>query len=992
MWNKLLKSKHAQEAADTGALAGPSLSPSKRKSVLKLHRDDGSLRLNSSLKLPSIPQKVRSTLNIHGNASQLTLTSQSPHKSETSRDLSRRASQEVVSTATRPKAARRSSFNLLSRRPSIDALRSSPPPPSASRQKESTSSNYTRERAVTVSGSVRSILREPNTPGTGKNVRFFSSEEYDIVAAENLEHQSAISRSTPPEDLFFEPLQQSSPAKSFSGMARPTSRPSRPSVTQIFAPSALTARDQASPLFEELDAPPIQLSTSLHVPNDGLPVKDGSRRQTADLEIIRFKDNSMADTTSVPSHHEVPIPHDRITPSSFRQTVFYSADSKRSSSSTSSMTDLDSSITSTSSSPSIGRSRSFSDTLFLSGTRASSSDGAFGSAISGCREGKDSAASEPDPFSVNAKTYYTPQTMIPSTPPNGASHHVRRASKEESIIFALQTQLDMQNELCGQFEADLRARDELVGVLRKKLAEVEEEETKKRKLLKAWKKKVLELEKTCRLLEEEVEGSRQESMDRSIMDEASSEALQILHRQISELEREKDAWKKTEVVLREELRRLEKLAGERRNESAMLRASLGSLSELEGKHKEEQMAMETLKSTVVALEQQRDEEKERHEAAERAWQTEKADLHNANIELTSEVNKVKQQFTCQNDELAVCKTRVSVAFNRAEEMAKSLEAAEAGTCALAMERDSMKLQFKKLLREEQGRIEAICQKLRASESHVVELEQDAQRNLQRVTDNEELMSKMKQEHSAALEAALQDATSKQLQIDAQTAVLFDSEQLKAQVCELQQESADKEVRMLQIMKQRAQDKQDLESLNIALDAKQQELELLKRRFGVRGTAGNTAAQTNKSTHQRRDSLVQATPRMARPSSIASESGVEADRERKASADGGSKIPALGRSTRLNTSANTAPTLSKVTFGSMGPPPLRPRSSVVGAPTVGLRTLARSSSATYSSTKTKTAKPSTTTANPAVPAVEQGEKENADATASRRLSRIPTLAM
>lgn len=52
------------------------------------------------------------------------------------------------------------------------------------------------------------------------------------------------------------------------------------------------------------------------------------------------------------------------------------------------------------------------------------------------------------------------------------------------------------------------------------------------------------------------------------------------------------------------------------------------------------------------------------------------------------------------------------------------------------------------------------------------------------------------------------------------------ERLRRQVHELQQESADKEVKIVQITKQRAQDKEDLQGLNIALDSKQQELELV----------------------------------------------------------------------------------------------------------------------------------------------------------------------
>jgi chromosome segregation ATPase len=52
------------------------------------------------------------------------------------------------------------------------------------------------------------------------------------------------------------------------------------------------------------------------------------------------------------------------------------------------------------------------------------------------------------------------------------------------------------------------------------------------------------------------------------------------------------------------------------------------------------------------------------------------------------------------------------------------------------------------------------------------------------------------------------------------------ERLRRQVHELQQGSADKEVKIVQLTKQRSQDKEDIQGLNIALDSKQQELELV----------------------------------------------------------------------------------------------------------------------------------------------------------------------
>ncbi|KAJ7043279.1 hypothetical protein C8F04DRAFT_1390105 [Mycena alexandri] len=1045
MWTKLssaLKSKQSQEGdvleQPTEALAGPSGSPTKRR---VFHRDDGSLRLHSPLKLASIPKKVKSTFNLHGNSSQLTFTTTEPIP-ESPRDLARRSSQDVLSTS-RPKAARRSSFNILTRRPSLDLLRSPPETPRSARHEEpsSISSNHTRNRAATFGGgdSVRSILREPNTPGPGKSVRF-NGEVDDAGTLERSSEKPLISRSTPPEDTFLDRLQRSGSTSALSGMLRP-SRSSRPTVAEIFSPfnsltDPPTQEAHRTNFFGKLDVAPISPLNSA-VSNNDLPEA---------LSSTPYKDDGGKGSNGLPRENlarnsrppQLPaISHDRSASFSFGQTVFYPAEdaaSHRSSSGDSSMTSgVDSDITSASSSPSVGRSRSISDSAFMSMLRGSTpkNSEAKDDSSSSSSVKDESGTPEPDPFSVNARTYYTPQTMIPTTPPETLSRHSRRPSKEESVIFTLQTQLDLQTELCGQFENDLRARDALVEMLGKKLAEAEEEDAKKRKFLRAWKKKVGELERTCRFLEEEVEGSRQENMDRSVMDEASGEALRMLHRQIAGLEREREGFKRTEIVLREELRRLEMLAGEK---AAKLRESLGSQTEREWKQKEQEQMLDELKGAVAALEKSRGEEKQGHEAAELAWQAERDALRRRAVDAQDGFN---QQLTARDDEIATLKAQLAATADRADNATKFSEAAEAGKCALAMERDSLKLQvvnlqtknaaaqvacsdaerkafeleddlqglwetknsleqerdqLKERIREEEGRLEVANYKLKTSENILADLDK-----LRRE------MSRMSGEHSAALETALQDGAKKQLEIDAQATSLFELkveiERLTNQTWELQQESADKEVLVAQITKQRAQDKQDLEGLNIALDSKQQELELLKRRLGVRGTAGNTPPQSSKPTQQRRESVSSIAPRMSRPSSFTSEFGVDLGRERKASAESVSKIPALNKSTRLSSSTSIAPTPSKSVRGSMGPPPLRTRSSIVGTPTtVTSRTLTRSSSATVIPPgKTKAVKsPTKTNANPTSPkaAATQGEKENANANvtpASRRLSRIPTLA-
>jgi hypothetical protein len=96
----------------------------------------------------------------------------------------------------------------------------------------------------------------------------------------------------------------------------------------------------------------------------------------------------------------------------------------------------------------------------------------------------------------------------------------------------------LQTELRKQLERDLRSRDELVKDLEEKLAERELAEAVQLAMLKQCKTKV-----------EELERSRQESMQRSIMDEASAESLRIACCYLAGLQREKESWKHTEETL-----------------------------------------------------------------------------------------------------------------------------------------------------------------------------------------------------------------------------------------------------------------------------------------------------------------------------------------------------------------------------------------------------------------------------------------------------------
>ena len=300
------------------------------------------------------------------------------------------------------------------------------------------------------------------------------------------------------------------------------------------------------------------------------------------------------------------------------------------------------------------------------------------------------SATEPDPFNANANTYYTPQTMIPTTPPAGAPRHVRKTSKEENLIYSLQAQLTLQTEICSQFEADLRAKDEMVELLGKRLADMEKQENQRKSALKQWKNKVQELERAVRILEEEVDTSRQESMERSVMDEASGEALRMLHRQIAGLEKEKKDWEDREKVIMTEIGTLEALMKERLAEVVNLKEMLWkkdeSEKELVDRLKEAREEIDTLGNMSVGgvdedelrrlteeREEKAQEERRVYRVAEMNWEQEKAELvvklESVQVEKTQveeQLHSLRQEFKVKNEEYDIMKSELEAQWKHTE--------------------------------------------------------------------------------------------------------------------------------------------------------------------------------------------------------------------------------------------------------------------------------------------------------------------------------------
>ena len=651
--------------------------------------------------------------------------------------------------------------------------------------------------------SVRPILRDPNTPGTGQSVRFFSREAFKVITPDQ-STTSDFDKPHPaipeePSSILLEKLDQSDmPSSSTSPSIKrssPNSKSSKPTVAEIFSPlysdnSGGYANDSdaslslsnpimvpgpnISNLFDvshqldissfrphgldfDINAPnfssvnehsellsdsgnggyPNQMTSTPYKPKDVKDKEKGVENEAFQEAGVQITAPKVVDETIFHAKEKSPKLAPPLGQSlSFGQTMFFSmtSDADKSSampdnvvvpSSTEHKPASNESqktlLTSTSAKT---RTRSMSDTVFQTMLRSSSSqprqpeDDINDESTTGIVV-YSGGTSEPDPFSAHANTYYTPQTMIPTTPPKGTLKHGRKTSKEESLIISLQTQLALKTELCGHYETDLKARDELVEILGKKLANLENDDTKRKNTLRSWKKKVQELERLCRQLEETVEDSKQESMERSVMDEASSEALRMLHRQIATLEREKNEWLKREQGLREEVETLENLVNDRSQDILNLKETLWTRDESERELQQgirdarEQMEImgnvsvvvdeEEMKKLMMERDQKNVVEKERHRAIELELRQEVEELQtkyeNLQVEKDKcdvELEQVNQQLKCRDDEYTVLKAELEAQWERTLKVSEQTEVLEKENADLTAERDALKSDVEEL--------------------------------------------------------------------------------------------------------------------------------------------------------------------------------------------------------------------------------------------------------------------------------------------------------
>ncbi|KAI0070963.1 hypothetical protein K474DRAFT_1669518 [Panus rudis PR-1116 ss-1] len=856
-------------------------------------------------------------------------------------------------------------------------------------------------------GSLRSILKPNNTPGTGRSVRFFSRDAYKVITPD---------------------ISESENSSSFTN-----TKNRRPTIQEVFAEEPAASSTPPIPSTPPPQLPPINPFDISTEPST-IPMLD------APIELPQNEGS-----------------HNRSQSFSFGQTVFHSIGPQ-----------------------STPRHRALSDTALPA--EADINDPSNTSLVLM----NYSPEKEKDPFGAHATTYYTAGTVSPS-PRSGLSHdrsfssssgHTRSASKEEDLIWSLRTQLALQSELCAQFEVDLSARDELVQTLTSRLSESERECERRKTVIRNWRKRVAELEKCVKGLEEEVERSREESVDRSVMDEASGEALRMLHRRIGELERERGESQKREVELKTEL------------EAAKAELQKRDVAERELKDgiraaKEEMLAMEEAKrqsQLVHASEQLQDSSMSLSEldGHRLAWESEKTELLAASdalrkdqVSLQSQLTDAREDILRKESEISVLKAELEAQWKHTEKMSEEVASLKHERDSVRQELDSTKTalettQLELITTREQldhvdERFKAMEQEWNDNDAKKAELENEinevwnAKEDVEKERDELEMQLRTEQEHADELTRALQeredrvselarehqyandtisrlqenlrqrdteiaqqtarirereleleelreeasktrrehartvDEQSRKLsevvarEVDARAnmesmvrekaemevlqATLKDRvnqlqeevEKLRRQIHELHVESADKDLKLAQAAKQRAQDKEDLQGLNIALDSKQQELELLKRKVTARTSMSSTpgSATTKVATHRRESSIFGTPSVSSRPPSVISDSGGTAKERGTKLSDPPPSKAALGRSVRLNGTSASSTTLKRVE-GSMGPPPARRTSFLASSTSSATPTRIPSSSSTTSAASASASRPSSVT--------------------------------
>ncbi|KAF8750454.1 hypothetical protein RHS01_09223 [Rhizoctonia solani] len=194
---------------------------------------------------------------------------------------------------------------------------------------------------------------------------------------------------------------------------------------------------------------------------------------------------------------------------------------------------------------------------------------------------------------------------------------------------------------------------------------------------------------------------------------------------------------------------------------------------------------------------------------------------NDRVELVRNRAEIEDEMERMRVELEDARHERGSLEQRYYSLAQELSSEQAAHSSLAKEHQRVVTRLEDLDYERQSSLDTICRLERIVQARNTELAQTEESIRTQALEAEQLRS-----HKRKLE------------------------RIKTQRDDALQANADKEVRIVQLSKARAKDLEDKEGLNVALQSKQQELELL----GVRGTAGATptASRMNRGSYSRRE--------------------------------------------------------------------------------------------------------------------------------------------
>lgn len=282
-----------------------------------------------------------------------------------------------------------------------------------------------------------------------------------------------------------------------------------------------------------------------------------------------------------------------------------------------------------------------------------------------------------------------------------SSSNVDLISEDESVLRQLHTRLSLLNELVGQFQTDILARDELVELLTKQLHTLEEEDVKKRELLKAWKLKVLELDNVCQALQEEVDDSKEVTLG----------ILEALRTRVSELIKEKEEWKSQDALYKEKIATLEGLVeglSTEKNENAVKLTTAQEEGRQKLQAEKEVLHAETHRYKQLGLDRQQEmeEERKRHMIAQKEWEEHRSQLTDQVENLTAEklslrreVDRLREGLAASDERVEATRKELEAQRRHVETDAEQMEVSEKHRREIEEERNALRADVDELTRK-----------------------------------------------------------------------------------------------------------------------------------------------------------------------------------------------------------------------------------------------------------------------------------------------------